>query len=534
MRFASSCFRVALGMVLGLALSFSLSAQTVYWEKLAGFPSAHTGDPLSITSILVTSKGTYIACANLGSGVYRSTDRGASWKTAVPFANYDHGYTVCVNPAGDLFVATNNTTGGKDRTSFSRSTDDGATYVKSKTYPDSIFISTLACTSTGTIFIGTTLHGIYRMVNDTTFVPTSFPVKDNVVTSLIVTQKGALLAGTTENGIFQSTDNGVTWSLMTNEVTIRNIACLYQDPAGTLYTGTNYGVYRSKDDGKTWEEILNTGFGSSTVTSIVASRDGKLYAGVKGEGVYYSADNGRAWTQIYSGLKSTSVTALGIDSVGNFLVGTSEDMYRNTLAPVLCVQKQTIDFGTVKNSAQKDTTFLITNVGGSPLGIGAMKISGFDASSFQIVMKDSVTIEPGASKTFTVSCLSTKNGDKEATLEFTSNTTGMTTEVTLLASVSGSSGVDDSPASADFSARVFPNPAATSASVMISSAVTSPGDIRLVTMLGETVSTSDFSVESGAPLLVRIPLPETIARGMYQAIIRIGARTVSVPVSVIR
>ncbi len=534
MKFAPTSIRVVFGLFLSLMIYSTASAQADYWEKLAGFPSAHTGDPLSITSVLVTSKGTYIACANLGSGVYRSTDRGASWKTAVPFANYDHGYAVCVNPSGDLFVATNNITGGKDKTSFSRSKDDGATYTKSTTFPDSIAITSLACTSTGTIFIGTTRYGVYRMVNDSTFAPTSFSAKDNVVTSLLASKSGTIFAGTTENGIYQSTDNGVTWTLTTDEITIRSISCLYQDQSGTLYTGTNYGVYRSKDEGKTWLEILNTGFGSSAVTSLAATASGKLYAGVKGEGVYYSADNGESWTQITSGFKSTSVTSMGIDSSGNFLVGTSEDLYRNTLAPVLSVKKLEIDFGAVNNSAKKDTTFLITNVGGSPLGIGSMKITGADASAFQIVMTDSVTIDPNASKSFTVSCLSTKNGDKEATLEFTSNTTGRSREITLRASVSGSSAVAESPNAAFFSASVYPNPATTSASVSIYSSITSPGEVRLVSMLGTLVSASEFYAESGTSITQHMPLPEHIASGMYQAVVRIGGQTISVPVSVIR
>ncbi|MBK9247965.1 MAG: choice-of-anchor D domain-containing protein [Ignavibacteria bacterium] len=533
MRFASIPTRFLFILIFGILLVSPVIAQTSYWEKLAGFPSAHTGDPLSVTSILVTSKSTYIVCTNTGSGVYRSDTRGAAWKTASPFANYDHGYAVCVNPSGDLFVATNNTTGGKDRTSFSRSTDDGITYTKSKFYPDSIFISSLACSPSGTIFIGTTKHGIYRMDNDSTFVPTTFAAKNNVVSSLMITKSGTIIAGTTENGIFQSTDNGETWTLLTDEITIRNIACLYQDQAGTIYTGTNYGAYRSKDEGKTWEEILNTGFGSSTVTSFVASPNGKLYAGVKGEGVYYSPDNGISWTQITSGLASTSVTAIGIDSLSNFLVGTSEDMYRNTLAPVLSVRNLELDFGTIKTSSTKDSTVVITNIGGSPLGIASMKISGADASSFKVVMTDSVTIEPNTSKPFTVSCSSSTNGEKEATLEFTSNTTGRTTEITLRAIVSGSISVEESTNSL-FSAEIFPNPIRTTASVTINSTVTSIGEIRLVSLLGTPVTTSEFSIVSGTPLNLNISLPDHVASGMYSAVITIGGNILSVPLSVIR
>ena len=255
---------------------------------------------------------------------------------------------------------------------------------------------------------------------------------------------------------------------------------------------------------------------------------------MQGDGVYYSADNGESWTQITSGFKAATVSVIALDSSGSILVGTSQDLYRNTNAPILSVKKQLIDFGSVKNGQAKDTSIAVINVGGSTLDITDMKIAGLDAADFQIVNKESISLEPNATKMISIRCSSGKNGDKEARIEFTSNTSGLTTEIALMASVSGSNSVQDAPATF-FTADIYPNPvSSTYPTVDITSAIESKGEIRLVSSLGIPVFTTECSVTPGMTTQFALPLPSTLANGRYQAIIRLGGQSMSIPVSIIR
>ncbi len=533
----STVFRGLLVLCLTLLSLTNAQSQLNYWERLAQFPSAHPGDPLSVEAIYVTPSGKYVVATSLGSGVYHSQNRGTSWTTAKPFGNYDHGYALCVNSAGEIYVLSNRAGSGTDKTSVSKSIDEGVTYTKTS-YPDSITANSLACSSTGILFVGTIRKGVYRSTDSgATYTPTAPLPLDAArpITSLLVAANGTLYAGTDGDGLFQSTNNGDTWTLVINDVTMSNIECLHQDKNGILYAGTNYGVYRSTDESKTWQEILNTGTGSSGVKSIlVSTKDKKIYAGVQGDGVYFSADNGESWTQITSGFKAATVSVIALDSSGSILVGTSQDLYRNTNAPILSVKNQVIDFGSVNNGKSKDTSFVVINVGGSSLDITDMKIAGFDAADFQIITKEAVSLEPNATKAISIRCLSKKNGDKEARLEFTSNTSGLTTEIALMASVSGSNSVQDVP-NTTFTADVFPNPvSSTFTTVEITSTRETKGEIRIVSTLGMPVFSSECSVTPGMPMQFALPLPSTIANGRYQAIIRLDGQTMSIPISIIR
>jgi photosystem II stability/assembly factor-like uncharacterized protein len=509
-----------------------------YWEKLASPPSAHPG-PLLVANILITKQGTYLSATSEGSGVYRSPNRGGSWVTATPYANYDHGIAFCVNPSGDIFVATNNANGGNDITKIGRSKDDGLSYQNVPSYPASKSINSMICTSAGTILIGTNRDGIYRSTDDAaTWSLVNFTASKGT-TALCDAGNGTIYAGTDGDGIYQTKDNGNTWTLVISSINLSNIKCLTSDKNGNLYAGSNYGAYRSIDAGKTWEEIFNTGSsGGSSVSAILVSSQGRIYLSVFGNGVYCSADNGISWTQLLKGFTTTNVNTMAIDSTGSFLVGTAKDIFRNTTVPVLNasvnINNQEINFGDLAFPEQRDSTVTITNIGGSTLEVTKISISGASTASFQVIPSDPFSLAENESKKIIIRCKPVKNGDLEATLKLTSNSAGETSEILLLGSSSGIPVNVQEVKLSSFGVEHFPNPSLGSGTLKIASDITSKGIVRVVTMLGMPIYSREFMVESDSPLLFRCDIPAEAAGGLYQVIVTVGQRTVSVPITVIR
>ena len=538
MSITSTFFRICTVILIITASSLTTLAQG-YWEKLASPPSAHPG-PLQVSTILITKKGTYLCGTSEGSGVYRSVNRGSSWVTSSPYANYDHAITYCVNLSGDIFVVTNNSNGGNEVTKIGRSTDDGISYKNQPAYPSNKSVNSMICTSTGTLLIGTNNNGIYRSTDDAAswqFVEFKANT-DTSTTCLLDGGNGVIYAGTNDDGIYQSKDNGDTWTLLYNNITLSNIKSLTKDNNSYLYAGSNYGAYRSKDAGKTWEEIFSAGTsGSSGVTDIIVTPKGRIYITMLGNGVYCSVDNGLSWTQLISGFKSNNVNNIAIDSTGNFLVGTSLDIYRNTNAPVLNalvnVNNQEINFGDLPYPEQKDSTITITNIGESTLEVSNMSLEGISSASFQFSPSAPFSLTANESKQITIFCKPIINGDLEASLKFTSNTAGETSEVRLVGFSSGVIGVNEIRVT-PFTVEVSPNPNNGNGIFKLASDVNSTGTFSIVNMVGMQVFSHKFTVSNTSPISLGWQLPPTNSSGLYQGICTLGHHTISIPIVVIR
>src|SRR6185312_3924108 len=110
------------------------------------------------------------------------------------------------------------------------------------------------------------------------------------------------------SSVYQSTDDGVTWNFKGSPPSGQARGIL-ADPlnAGTIYIwGFNSPyVFASADGGATWSSAA-TGLPGVTVTSIVATSDGSLYAGTNGAGIYKSANQGASWAAVNTGLPSSA------------------------------------------------------------------------------------------------------------------------------------------------------------------------------------------------------------------------------------
>lgn len=184
-----------------------------------------------------------------GSGVFRSSDGGATWARLAQgdaaLANVDlRG--IAVSPADpSLLVAVGNTEGGSGR--VLRSTNGGANWA---------------------LALGGSLGPVYAA----TFAPAS--------------GGGQYLLVATQTGAFRSTNGGVTYERVTEELGNVGVLAVLVNPSNPTHAfiGTvSRGVFESADAGVSWRP-LDPSLGNQTIRALAADRRSpqSLYAGSEG------------------------------------------------------------------------------------------------------------------------------------------------------------------------------------------------------------------------------------------------------------
>ena len=103
--------------------------------------------------------------------------------------------------------------------------------------------------------------------------------------------------------------------------------------AGTAGCGT--GVYRSTDDGDSWT-LVNTGLTSTDVAALaIDSGNGHIFAGThsimgQGGGMFRSTDNGDTWTEQNNGFTALDVNSVVINSIGRIFAGADIGVFLST------------------------------------------------------------------------------------------------------------------------------------------------------------------------------------------------------------
>ena len=83
-----------------------------------------------------------------------------------------------------------------------------------------------------------------------------------------------------------------------------------------------------------WQPIpLPTPRGTSFVRALTQDNAGVIFAGTEGDGVFASFDEGITWQTTNDGLTVNRVFALGLDSQGHIVAGTSAGVFRGVTWP---------------------------------------------------------------------------------------------------------------------------------------------------------------------------------------------------------
>ena len=261
---------------------------------------------------------TLYAGAQLGGGVFKSTDTGSTWSamnTGLPANSSVSALAIDPRTPTTLYA-------GAGAGLFT-SADGGSTWSEVNTgLPDSDLYGgvyalaidprtpTTLYAGTGTSVIKSTDGGaIWSAINFGTAV-LQLAIDPHTPTTLYAILPLGCFHGLlcSAAGVFKSTDAGGTWAAsdpLAPVILIRNFglagaSALAIDPLtpGTLYAGTGRGVFRSTDAAGTWT-AENTGFTTIGLIGVFAlaidpRTPRTLYAGTD-TGVFESADGGTTW-----------------------------------------------------------------------------------------------------------------------------------------------------------------------------------------------------------------------------------------------
>ena len=162
------------------------------------------------------------------------------------------------------------------------------------------------------------------------------------VTALAMPRRGALeivnrnviYAGTASGGVWKSTDGGIAWSPIFDEMDVQSIGAVAVDPQNpsVVYVGTGEGnprnshnsgkgIYKSLDGGKTWKcvgleatkTIHRIVINPKNSNQLWVAAMGSVWGGNAERGVYRSDDGGNTWKQVLFVNLNTGCAELVID-----------------------------------------------------------------------------------------------------------------------------------------------------------------------------------------------------------------------------
>ncbi|MDT0648352.1 two-component regulator propeller domain-containing protein [Zunongwangia sp. F260] len=207
----------------------------------------------------------------------------------------------------------------------------------------SAYIKTTEVDSKGTIWLGTTTQGLYKIDGNENgrYVIEHFPVTSKRILSLLDTPRQTVLCGTENDGMFEIDRNGTVLNHYLNNkfddngIKSNSIWSLFLDNQKRIWIGyynNGVGVYdKLYDKFADIESRPNNpnSLQSSSVTGILKDEKGRLWIGMDGGGIdVYNPSSDtfihllNAENKIANGLDSPDVQTLFMDSRGNIWVGT--------------------------------------------------------------------------------------------------------------------------------------------------------------------------------------------------------------------
>jgi photosystem II stability/assembly factor-like uncharacterized protein len=145
-------------------------------------------------------------------------------------------------------------------------------------------------------------------------------------TTMACNASGHVFAGTV-TGVFRSTDNGDTWTWVTQSMGALGVSVLMVKSDGKVFVGLSNGnIICSNTNGDSWS-AAGSGLPGICITDLKQKGADTILASTLGGGIFYTLNNGASWSSLNQGLNNLQVQSLALKSDGNIYAGTTNGLW---------------------------------------------------------------------------------------------------------------------------------------------------------------------------------------------------------------
>ncbi len=319
----------------------------------------------NIFSLAVSPQNCYQVFAGTNRGLHMSLDGGDSWQMITEVGS-DQVSSVAFS------LLNSNCIYAGTKAGIFESRDGGASWQVVNKGLVHMWVMSIATSSDGTIYAGTSGGGVYKKKsNQSTWQSSNSGFTRKFSSLSLAVQDDNLIYAGTAAGIFRSQNGGKSWKQVgyfrattpgskiepvlslaltaqrsTEPARQTNFAGLhistdagktYQSifttHAAPMYAGTINGhIYKSTDRGFSWQMVGNLDGDRVWSLAISPQKPNIIYAGIIGGGIFKSTDAGSSWSPVNDGLNDLQIICVVISSNNSYIlyVGTANGLYKST------------------------------------------------------------------------------------------------------------------------------------------------------------------------------------------------------------
>jgi photosystem II stability/assembly factor-like uncharacterized protein len=201
-----------------------------------------------------------------------------------------------------------------------RSTNEGSTWTKTHTGAGLCFFD-----DGSAIYAGVDYQGVFKSTNSGqtwTAVNSGFPNNSNLLSpSAFVRAGNNLLASFYFGGIYLSSNQGASWS----QVSSQNLVWCLAKAGGTLFAGTQIGLMKSTDNGLTWSFVQNDLYNATAVTALYVKSADEMYIGTGSMGMFVTHDDGETLEDMNDGAGDNTFVSCIAREGGKLFAGWNQN-----------------------------------------------------------------------------------------------------------------------------------------------------------------------------------------------------------------
>ena len=263
-----------------------------------------------IHALVIDPADPNIVYAGADNGISRSTDGTSSWRLATTGVNGIVWSLVADSRTGTLYAGS---------AGVFRSTNRGASWDSLGLSDVGVYSLALDGANAGVIYAATS-NGVFKTTNaglSWTGIKVGL-TRPDIFAIAIDPANSMRLYAASYDGVFRSTDGAQTWAPIKTGLTDTQARTVAIDPSrpGTVYVGTySLGVFKSEDGGDHWR-LASAGLTNTYAFSVVVDRTNPnvIYAGMGDDGgIFKSTNGGGSWSRLRQSRWSTFVQTMVID-----------------------------------------------------------------------------------------------------------------------------------------------------------------------------------------------------------------------------